>query len=332
MVERENHQDILLVSFAFEVMMVVMLLSSRFSMRMTSAIPLYTAALGVSLAMYAITLHVKPENETAVNALTYLMISILLVYSTILGTVFSTEQVATAFPAFVLASPLLFTDRRRKIILCIVSHTVFFVIMAVLFDKPPIVADDIINSCIFSFVSIGINSYSLSVKLKQKYAQLKLDELSKTDLLTGVNNRNSYERALFEYPSTCHKSLTCIFSDLNGLHELNEVDGHAEGDAMLQCLASSLRKEFGKKDTYRIGGDEFVVLLRDADEEQIETRLDAVRREIEMNSCHASFGVATGWVPNIDVTDLVKRAERLMYGDKRRYYQREGMDRRGRID
>lgn len=331
-VSKKNYQNVLLVSLGFAVMMVIMLLASFFSQAMNSARVLYVAALVVTLAMYGIASRVQPDNESAVYALMYIMISILLVFATVLGTVFNSQQVSTVFPAFVLASPLLFTDRRRRIALCIAMHTAFFVCMAVTFDNPEYVVDDVINSCIFSLASVGINFYLINVKLNQEYAQLKLDKLSKIDLLTDVHNRNSYERALAEYPLKCRKSLTCIFSDLNGLHELNEVDGHAEGDAMLQCLASSLRKEFGKKDTYRIGGDEFVVLLRDADEKQVERRLENVRREIEVNSCYASFGVATSWLPNIDVTDLVKRAERQMYGDKRRFYQREGMDRRGRID
>ena len=86
------------------------------------------------------------------------------------------------------------------------------------------------------------------------------------------------------------------------------------------------------KDTYRIGGDEFVSFACDIDEKQVLAKVHAVRCMTEERSCHVSLGVAEAKAPNIDMIDLVKHAERQMYGDKRHYYEREGKDRRGRLD
>ena len=64
--------------------------------------------------------------------------------------------------------------------------------------------------------------------------------MSEIDMLTGVRNRNSYEQNLSIYPSLCKKNLSCIFADLNGLHELNNTKGHEAGDKMLQFVAGKL--------------------------------------------------------------------------------------------
>lgn len=331
-VARENRRSIIVVSAAFSIMMAVMLLASCFSAMMMNARILYATALVLSLLMCVVAIRVKPSDERKIGFLTYVTISPLLVYSTILGTSFNSDLVATAFPAFVLASPLLFTDRRWRIILCILINTVFFVCMSLIFDNPAFVVDDIVNSCLFSAASIGINSYMLNMKLHKEYAQLKLAELSEKDLLTDIKNRNSYEQAILQRPWRCKKSLGCVYADLNGLHELNEKAGHATGDKMLKCLSSALREVFGREYTYRIGGDEFIVFVRDLSEEQIKAKVEEVRCLTEKCSCHASFGIAVAEVPNIDIADLAKRAEQQMYGDKRRYYDQPGVERRGMRD
>lgn len=332
-VSSENRRCILVVSAGFGAMMAIMLVASRFIMRMRAATVLYVAMIFIALAIFAITAHVKPEDERGIDILVYLTICTTLVYSTILGTAFSTDQVATAYPAFVLAAPLLFTDRASKIGTCIVANTLLFVVMALAFDEPAFVANDIMNSCIFAGVSIGINFYTLNVKIQQECAKIRLSELSSKDLLTHVRNRNSYEQVLSEYPLRCRKALCCIFADLNGLHELNEVAGHAAGDAMLKCVSTELRSIFGEDSVFRIGGDEFVVFICDkSSEKEVASQVEEVYRRLESRSCHVSFGIAWQKAPILGMAELIKRAERQMYVSKRRYYEQAGIDRRGRRD
>lgn len=329
-VSEENHRNILLVSLAFIAMLAIMLLLSPLSQKLTVSKTLFVAMIGCSLLIHVVTRNVRPDDWRVVRPLMYLMISLLLVYATILGTAFAAGQIATAFPAFVLASPLLFTDRRNSITLCIIIHMAFFVLMAVAFDDTSLLADDIINSCIFSAVSIAINSYLIGVKLRNEYAQFQLAELGRVDLLTGVKSRNSYEQELAGYPERCKASLSCVFADLNGLHELNETVGHADGDEALKGVSAALKGAFGEDDVYRIGGDEFVVLACDLDERELAGKVGLVRQATEQRSCHVSIGVARSQAPVSDMNDLVKRAELGMYSDKRRYYEQEGIDRRGR--
>ena len=191
---------------------------------------------------------------------------------------------------------------------------------------------DLLNGGICFVLADGTERLAFAnQKMASLYAELKLAELSAKDLLTGTKNRNSYEQAIFEYPMSCERNLYCVFADLNGLHELNETTGHESGDKMLKCVGNAMVAAFGEKDTYRIGGDEFVSFACDIDEKQVLAKVHAVRCMTEERSCHVSLGVAEAKAPNIDMIDLVKHAERQMYGDKRHYYEREGKDRRGRL-
>jgi hypothetical protein len=217
-VAQENRKNIVLVSAAFLLMMIILALLSIVAVRLRRAFPFYLVMMACSVCMILVVKRIPPTNERAIGFLVYVLISMLLLYSTIYGTVFSADQLATAYPAFVLASPMLFTDKRRRLITCIVIHTAFFVVMAIAFDYESNALYDIISSCLFAAVSVGINSYILNVKLQQEYSRLRLAELSAKDLLTGTKNRNSYEQEISGYPASCKRNLVCVYADLNGLH------------------------------------------------------------------------------------------------------------------
>lgn len=83
------------------------------------------------------------------------------------------------------------------------------------------------------------------------------------DVNRRINTRKGYNpnaQKLETYSSMCNQELSCVYVDVNGLHELNNTRGYAAGDKMLQFVGKTLQKEFGERNSFRIGGDEFVVL------------------------------------------------------------------------
>lgn len=156
----------------------------------------------------------------------------------------------------------------------------------------------------------------------------KIREMGMIDYLTGLLNRNSFQSNVPEYARLQSVPLACIYIDANGLHELNNSAGHAEGDRMLRYIAGTLKREFGEEHTYRIGGDEFVVFVLNEAEEEIRRRLERVERDIEAKGYHVSCGM--GWsAGETPVQKLISEAEQRMYDAKSRYYQQTGNDRRG---
>ncbi len=141
---------------------------------------------------------------------------------------------------------------------------------------------------------------------RQSCTQIRLSE---TDLLTGLCNRNSYQQKLETFSSMCNQVLSCVYVDVNGLHEMNNMRGHTAGDKMLQFVGKILQREFGERNSFRIGGDEFVALVTGEKEEVIQAKIDRVQVLIEEESYHVSIGYSAGNTSETDISLLISTAE-----------------------
>ena len=149
--------------------------------------------------------------------------------------------------------------------------------------------------------------------------QMQVMKLSETDQMTGILNRNSFEDKLSYYPRVCKESLTCVFCDVDGLHALNNSEGHAAGDKLLKCCAEILKDAFGDKDTFRIGGDEFVCFVVDTPIEYVQAKAEKAKTMIEEKGYHISIGIETQHFDE-NINSLLNDAEKNMYIAKRNYY------------
>ncbi len=144
------------------------------------------------------------------------------------------------------------------------------------------------------------------------------------DYLTGIKNRNSYEAALKDYAimDDC-TTLWCVFVDVNNLHEVNNTQGHKAGDIMLCAVANAVKRIFGERDSYRVGGDEFVAFATDSTTEEFLKKKRAIMAELAAKGYHVSVGfesierTADGI---FDIERVVTAAEAIMYREKRKYY------------
>ncbi len=91
------------------------------------------------------------------------------------------------------------------------------------------------------------------------------------DPLTGVNNRRFFEQRLSEEISTVHRNLvpiSCLFLDIDFFKKVNDTYGHQAGDTVLIKVADMIATQLRHHDTLaRFGGEEFITLLNDTDEE-----------------------------------------------------------------
>ena len=153
----------------------------------------------------------------------------------------------------------------------------------------------------------------------------RLEIMSSVDMLTGVMNRNAMNRTVDEYSSETdinNDSLAVVFADLNGLKQVNDNNGHEEGDKFLRKAAEILKDVFYDSRIYRAGGDEFLVLASGISEKEFNRRLDKLR-SFPMEDNSVSF--ALGWYYSETETDIRKAmgiADKRMYEDKQRYYER----------
>lgn len=70
----------------------------------------------------------------------------------------------------------------------------------------------------------------------------RLRYVAENDQTTGLRNRNAYEREQNDIPGRCRRTLSCVYMDINGLHELNNAMGHQAGDIMLREVAGRAEK------------------------------------------------------------------------------------------
>ena len=97
---------------------------------------------------------------------------------------------------------------------------------------------------------------------------------------------------------------------------------------MLQEIAGIVINQFGKRDTYRIGGDEYVAFVLDSTEEEVCGRLKEMREQITEQGYHAAVGYEFSNAKDVDMNKLIVVAESKMYKDKSDYYKAH--DRRSR--
>jgi diguanylate cyclase (GGDEF)-like protein len=164
-----------------------------------------------------------------------------------------------------------------------------------------------------------ISYFVASIAIKEK-TEKKLMELGYTDSLTGLYNRNKFIDVTTLLSGTVQKNFGVVYADLNGLKEINDQYGHAAGDEALISIANAIVKTFGAQSSYRVGGDEFVVLCRNCAEGQFLENIETLKNYIEQTEYTAAIGYKHSVKPCY-VNDIVKVADEKMYQDKKFFYR-----------
>ena len=159
-----------------------------------------------------------------------------------------------------------------------------------------------------------------SMAIYSKKHLVKTEAMALTDSLTGVANRMAYKQDEKELIKFRPDFLACIYIDVNELHYFNTKYGHAAGDQMLIYIAEVLTEEFAGSRIYRMGGDEFLIFVKDMSPGLIEEKIVSVRQKVEEMKYHISIGVKY-LDEGMDIEELLNGAEKEMYEDKSDYYQ-----------
>lgn len=154
--------------------------------------------------------------------------------------------------------------------------------------------------------------------LDRKKQKAYLEKLSYRDMLTGLYNRNRYIERLEAYKQVQDQQIGAIYIDLNGLKKVNDEQGHRAGDELIVRAAGTIAGIFAE-DAYRVGGDEFVVILLDVSREDFARKTEQLRHQMQENSVDASIGGV--WQASTEnLENLLRLADENMYREKKRYY------------
>ena len=140
------------------------------------------------------------------------------------------------------------------------------------------------------------------------------------DDLTGVYRRDSGTTAIQREINRAHHSkepLALAFIDVDKLKEVNDRDGHAAGDTLLQEVVAAMRDGLRSYDPIvRLGGDEFACALANATLEQASRRMDQISADVKRRGGSISFGLT-----EFDRTDTL---DTLMARGDSELYRRKG--------
>lgn len=173
-----------------------------------------------------------------------------------------------------------------------------------------------------------------SKKVFKKISNPIYQDVSNTDSLTGLKNKNSFTVHFHNIENQGHQEkYSVIVVDLNGLKTINDTRGHQIGDKYIQDSAAVLKKSVINKNqvVYRIGGDEFVIIMQNASYADINKVVENINANIakanetggsiqlSMSVGHAMFEKSI----DRNFSNTMQRADTMMYNVKREYYRQK---------
>jgi diguanylate cyclase (GGDEF)-like protein len=152
-----------------------------------------------------------------------------------------------------------------------------------------------------------------------------------TDAMTQVGNKAAYNECVDllykRIREKEHVNFLVALVDINDLKKVNDTYGHEYGDKLIQNGAAILKKVWGSENTYRVGGDEFVIVCSDVEKECTEKQISLFEEEIKeyncQNTCEELYlQMAIGMAvynskTDKEYMDVFRRADSAMYEDKK---------------
>lgn len=184
------------------------------------------------------------------------------------------------------------------------------------------------DSFVWPIVLLGTVAIALLVAFGISYFQTMHFKAEYDALTNAVSRRAGEERLQELYANALEKkrNLTLCFMDLNGLKEVNDKLGHANGDEMLITIVRAIMQEIRQSDfVVRMGGDEFLVVLPDANIEQgevvwqrIQKRMSVInvtgKRPYLLSASHGLVDIISS--PGLNLEKLIALADKHMYEEK----------------
>ena len=171
--------------------------------------------------------------------------------------------------------------------------------------------------------------YSLYDVTEKKHFQGRIEQQAYTDFLTGLYNRMRCERDLagqIELAVSQNRTGALLYLDLDDFKHINDGLGHQYGDALLKAISHAFQRIPGiERSCYRMGGDEFVIIVSPDSYDRLEIILEDIQQIFSKPwflkdsdyYCTMSMGAVTFPENGDAVTELVKKADMAMFAAKK---------------
>ena len=179
--------------------------------------------------------------------------------------------------------------------------------------------DDLDNK----FIIIGVSN--VDAQMKREHELTVIREKANRDAMTGVKSKHAYVDAVAELNANIEDGVVRPFSvvvcDVNGLKRINDTLGHQAGDKLIMDASHMICETFKHSPVYRVGGDEFVVIMRGQDYEQRAALMAEMAERNRKNKASGGVIIACGaseWHGGEDnrFEAVFDRADSAMYENK----------------
>lgn len=168
----------------------------------------------------------------------------------------------------------------------------------------------------------------------------KLNDESFKDALTGAGNKAAFNKKADKMRYRIAKGseeFAIVMVDINNLKHVNDRCGHEAGDIYLIGCCNMITEVFRRSQVCRIGGDEFVIILKDDDYKERHALVEKLKENFERSynqtdkdpwfRYSAAVGLAENTAEDTTLDSVLKRADQAMYDDKARFKSRYGEER-----
>ncbi len=219
--------------------------------------------------------------------------------------------------------------RKDKIIKAIKQKGLYTINYRLLIDGKPtyvLLKATMVNENDKDYIIMGVINVDDEVRREQEYAANLHAARAEVDLdeLTGVKSKHAYVDAETSLDREIEEGKIPMFAvavfDINGLKEINDTYGHQAGDQYIIDGCQMICKCFKRSPVYRVGGDEFAVILQGSDYNKLDEHMKRFRKLNEKNRKAGLVVVAAGvqrFTNESSVAAVFKLADEKMYVNKR---------------
>ncbi|MCR5848530.1 MAG: GGDEF domain-containing protein [Lachnospiraceae bacterium] len=172
---------------------------------------------------------------------------------------------------------------------------------------------------------LELTSFLLASEVSNYILYKEMEKISVTDLLTNTYNRNAMNNRITDIVEGKYKlsdQYGVVFVDMNGLKNVNDKKGHVAGDNLLKDAADTLKKIYAGCDVYRVGGDEFLVIVENKSKEEFDDMLGKIKA-LSDNSETMKFAIGSCFAEaSFDIRKAMHEADVKMYEDKEHFYNK----------
>ena len=169
------------------------------------------------------------------------------------------------------------------------------------------------------------NSIINIISMARKQAD-EMEQMADVDLMTGVYNKSKYLRMVTDGFNN-EEQVAVIFWDTNNLKLINDTLGHEKGDIMITAICECIKSISDGEDAspiFRVGGDEFIMVIREGNENIVKGKLDEFDRKMREKTLEVGLGLSAsvGYACGSGdmIKSVIKQADSMMYKEKKIFH------------